>query len=202
MAYAFNGLTKTITLTAQTTMSVRDVYSRWADWVAVSDNAKYLPAFSTLGGDSIDPTAGTSVPIYAFLQNGWRVRPMEASHTLTVNDGILLVAGGGDPFLNPSGAFTVRVNYQQPVQAITVSTGGGGTAPTAADNAVAVWQAIVEGGMSAEAMMRVLVAAMAGKSSGAGSATETYKSIDGSKARITATFDAAGNRSGVVVDGS
>jgi hypothetical protein len=42
-----------------------------------------------------------------------------------VNDGILLVEGGGDPFVNTTGSYVVRINYQQPVQAITVATGGG-----------------------------------------------------------------------------
>jgi hypothetical protein len=126
MSYSFDGAAKVITITAQTTVSVRDVYSRWADWVVTSDNAKYLPAFRTLGGDDIDPVSGTSVPIYAFLTNGWKVRPQEASHTLVVNDGILLVDGGGDPFLSTMGTYVVRINFQQPVQAITVASGGGG----------------------------------------------------------------------------
>ena len=203
MAYTFNGVAKTITLTAQTVMSVRDVYARWVDWLTVSDNAKYLPAFSTVGGDVIDPAAGTAVPIYAFLENGWRIRPEESSHTLAVTGGILLVTGGGDPFLNPTGSFTVRVNYQQPVQAITVATGGGGSAaPSASQNAAAVWQSLIEGGVSAEQMLRVLMATVAGKSNGTGSATENYLSMDGSKPRVTATFDGAGNRSSVAVDGS
>ena len=125
MAYAFDGTTHTITISAQTTLSVRDLYSRWADWFATSDNCKYLPAFATLGGDDIDPGAGTTVPVYAFLINAWRIRPDESNHTLLVNDGILLVQGGGDPFLDTLSSYFVRVNYQQPVQAITVSTGGG-----------------------------------------------------------------------------
>lgn len=110
-----------------TTISVRDLVSRWADWVATSDNAKYLPAFASLGGDDIDPTAGTKVPVYAFLLNGWKVRPQSANHTLNVGDGILLVDGGGDPFVNPTGTYTVRINYQQPVQAISFDSGGGGS---------------------------------------------------------------------------
>jgi hypothetical protein len=36
----------------------------------------------------------------------------------------LLREGGGDPFEDTVGAYTVRINYQQPVQAITVETGG------------------------------------------------------------------------------
>jgi hypothetical protein len=146
MSYTFDGVNKVITLnTGVVTMSVRDVYSRWVDWfISTSGNQKYLPAFLTVGGDVIDATAGTSIPIYGFLVNGWRVRPQEADHTLTINDGILLVSGGGDPFLNTLGSHVVRVNYQQPVQAITVNTGGGdsggsGNSYTLEQIADAVW---------------------------------------------------------------
>ncbi len=126
MGYIFNGTNKIITLTTgTTTVSVRDIYSRFVDWYLTDDNSKYLPAFKTVGGDDIDPTQGTKIPIYSFLENGWRIRPQEANHTLVINDGILLVNGGGDPFLNTLGAYTVRVNYQQPVQAISFTVGGG-----------------------------------------------------------------------------
>jgi hypothetical protein len=126
MGYSFNGTTKVITLTAGTTnVSVRDMYSRWVDWLLTSDNSKYQLAFATVGGDDIDVSQGTKIPIYAFLSNGWRIKPQEANHTLNITDGILLVDGGGDPFINTTGSFVVRVNYQQPVQAISFSTGGG-----------------------------------------------------------------------------
>lgn len=129
MAYSISGATKVITLTAGTTVvSVRDLWSRWVDWFLTSDNSKYLPAFEQVGGNDIDVGSGTSIPIYAFLKNGWKIKPQEANHTLNVNDGILLVDGGGDPFNNTSGSYVVRINYQQPVQAITVATGGGGGA--------------------------------------------------------------------------
>jgi hypothetical protein len=141
MAYTFDGLTRTITLTSgTTTLEVPDLYSRWKDWVLISDNSKWPEAFSSVGGDPIDPGSGTSVPPYIFLQNDWKVRPQEANHTLNVIDGILLVEGGGDPFLNTLGSFVVRVNYQQPVQAITVATGGGGGL-TQSQVAEAVWNA-------------------------------------------------------------
>ena len=133
MAYMFDGVNRLIVISAQTLVSVRDVYSRWVDWQVLSDNSKYLPAFATVGGNPIDVSAGTSVPVYAYLQNNWRIRPQEADHTLIVNDGVLLVDGGGDPFVNTLGDFVVRVNYQQPVQAITVATGGGGGLTAAQD---------------------------------------------------------------------
>lgn len=132
MALSFNGTTKEVTITTDTTLNVLDLWSRWVDWFLTGDNSKYGLAMSQVGGDDIDTSAGTAIPIYIFLLNGWKIRPKEADHTLKVVDGILLVDGGGDPFINPSGTYTVRINYQQPVQAITVATGGGGGA-TAAD---------------------------------------------------------------------
>lgn len=127
MAITFDAANKLLILSSgTTTLDVKDAYSRWKDWVQLSDNSKYVNAFVTAGGETIDAGAGTFIPLYAFLANGWRVRPQEASHTLAVTNGILLVDGGGDPFVNTTGSYVVRVNYQQPVQAITVSTGGGG----------------------------------------------------------------------------
>lgn len=137
MGFSINGETKIITLTVGTvSVSVRDLWSRWVDWFLTSDNSKYLPAFEQVGGNSIDISAGTSIPIYSFLMNGWKLKPQEANHTLNISDGILLVNGGGDPFNNTTGAYTVRINYQQPVQAITVSTSGGSGGATAAE----VWE--------------------------------------------------------------
>lgn len=124
MSYIFNGVQKTISLTQGTTkISVRDLWSNWVRWFLTEDNSKFLPAFKTVGGDDINVSEGTKIPIYSFLENGWRIKPQESNHTLTVNDGILLVNGGGDPFIDTSGAYTVRINYQQPVQAISFSTG-------------------------------------------------------------------------------
>ncbi len=127
MAYTFDASNKRIILsTGTTSLDVRDMYSRWKDWMILSDNSKYQHAFEIVGGDTIDGSAGTYVPAYIFLVNGWRVRPQEANHTLNVSGGILLVSGGGDPFVNTTGSYVVRINYQQPVQAITVSIEGGG----------------------------------------------------------------------------
>jgi len=142
VAYTFDGPNKLIVLSSGTvSVSVRDMWSRWADWLAVSDNSKYLPAMRSVGGDDIDPTAGTSIPVYTYLQNGWKVRPQEAHHTLRVWDGVLLVDGGGDPFADTVGAYRVRVNYQQPVAAIAVDSAGGGGA-SAEDVAAAVLAAL------------------------------------------------------------
>jgi len=141
MALTFDGPNKRIVLsTGTTTLSVRDLWSRWVDWLLTSDNAKYPIAMRQVGGDDIDLNVGIKLPIYDFLLNGWRIRPQEASHTLTVTDGVLLVDGGGDPFVNTTGSYVVRINYQQPVQAIGFSTGGSGLSAGQAAQLLDLWQ--------------------------------------------------------------
>lgn len=137
----FDPALKLAILSASTTLDVVDLYSRWKDWVCTGNNSKYLPAMTTVGGEDIDPISGIKIPAYVFLINGWRVRPQESNHTLSVINGVLLVAGGGDPFVNTLGNYVVRVNYQQPVQAITVATAGG-SAPSAEQVASAVLAAL------------------------------------------------------------
>ena len=152
MAIQFDGANALITLDSDT-LNLNDLWSRWVDWTLTSDNSKYPLAFSQVGGNPINQASGTSIPLYYFMLNGWRIKPREANHTLSVTDGILLVDGGGDPFVNTNGSFVVRINYQQPVQAITVATGGSSGA-TPEQIATAVWNAIANnfnsGGSMAE----------------------------------------------------
>lgn len=78
----------------------------------------------------------------------------------------------------------------------------GGTGATAAEIAEAVWTRILEGGITAEQWVRIIAAPLSGTASGIGTSTERYKSRDGTKDRVVATFDDAGNRTTVTVDGS
>ena len=115
-------------------VTAQAVYVAWVDWVATSDNAKYLPAFSAVGGDALG--GGLFIPPYYFLRNGWRVRPMESNHNLTIT-GNLFVDGGGVPVVSTLGTYQVNVNYTVPVQAQGISTSGS-TGPTAGEIASAV----------------------------------------------------------------
>lgn len=192
----FDGQTKVITLTAgTTTVNVRDLWSRWVDWYLTNDNSKYLPTFINVGGDPIDEGTGTSIPIYAFLTNGWRIKPQEADHTLNVTGGIILVQGGGDPFNDTDGDYSVRINYQQPVQAITVSTGGG-TAPTTEE----IWSEVLEGPYTAAQMMKLIASVLSAKSSGGGTESITFRDLGDTKDRVSATVDSNGNRTDVTLD--
>lgn len=200
MGYEFDGTTKVITLTAGTTsFSVRDMTSRAYDWWLnedAHDNAKWRWFFRTLGGDEIDPDVGSFVPVFAWLKEGWRILPQDADHTLTVEDGILLVDGGGDPFLDVTGR-TVRIRYQQPIQVLTVATG----AVTPEDVAEAVLAAGIEGAYSVTQVLRILLAVIGGKSSGFPTAP-IFRDTGDTKARVTATLDAQGNRTAVTLDGT
>jgi len=61
---------------------------------------------------------------------------------------------------------------------------------------------MIEGGMSQDAVTRIMLAALSGTTTGIGTATEVYKSADGLADRITATFDAQSNRTTVIKDGA
>lgn len=102
-------------------VTATELYSRSADWLALSDNAKYGAVFRQVGGD--DLSGGLSIPPYFFLQGAWRVRPMESSHNLTIS-GNLFVEGGGIPVVSTLGTYQVNVNYTVPVQAQGISTSG------------------------------------------------------------------------------
>lgn len=128
MAITFDAATKRIILDSAL-VDVKDIYSRWKDWVRLSDNAKYLPAFRAIGGDSLG--GGLYVSLYTFLINGWRVRPMESNHTLII-EGNISVDGGGDPVVPTIGNYNVLVQYTVPERAQAIATSGGsGGASTA-----------------------------------------------------------------------
>lgn len=133
MAITLDPATKRIILDSAS-VTAKDIFRAWADWMLLSDNAKYLPAFSATGGDDLG--GGLLIPPYYFLQNGWRVRPMESGHNLTIT-GNLFVDGGGVPVVATLGTFQINVNYTVPVQAQGISTSGS-TGPTAAEIAAEV----------------------------------------------------------------
>ena len=105
-----------------TDLNVRDLYNDWKEWVKDSDNAKFLPAFSVVGGD---PTTGDNIITpYFFLINDWKVKPHEANHTLKV-DGILLTSDDSDPFIDTDGNYRIGIQSIVPIYTETVKVGSG-----------------------------------------------------------------------------
>jgi len=125
VAIAIDGATKRIVLDSAS-VTAAEIWSRWVDWHA--SNPEWLLAFRQVGGDDLG--GGLSIPPYYFLLNGWRVRPMESAHNLTIT-GNLFVDGGGVPVVSTLGTYQVNVNYTVPVQAQGISTtGGSGATPS------------------------------------------------------------------------
>lgn len=120
MAISFDTLNKRVILDSSSTTAT-EIYSRWVDWAVTGDNLKYGIVIRQVGSDDLG--GGISIPPYYFLQGPWRVRPMEASHTLVVS-GNLFVEGGGDPIVPTLGNFNVLVKTVVPVQAQAFSTSG------------------------------------------------------------------------------
>lgn len=137
----FDGPNKIITIVNGETEidAQRDLYSAWKRWVLINDNAKYLQAFRTVGGDPIG--AGQTVSAYFFLLNGWRVRSWEGDHFLTV-DGNLFVDEGGSPFIPTLGDHQIVISLVVSPQSITTSvttTAGVLTQQDKADITNGVW---------------------------------------------------------------
>jgi len=166
---SFNGPSKLIIVNnGETSLDAEtDIYSAWKRWVTQLNNAEFLQALRTVGGDPIG--GGQEVSPYFFLLNGWRLRPYEGDHQLTV-DGNLYVDGGGNPFTPTVGAYNVLVNLVTSSKSITttvsVSTGSGLSVdehnqlfalPLDAEVASAVWSQTLTGsptGDSASAIVQ------------------------------------------------
>lgn len=81
------------------------LYSHWKQWVKIVDNARWLPALSTVGGE---PIPGGNVGATFFLINGWRIKPWQGDYRLNVQ-GNLYTAEGDNPFIPVSGVSISQV---------------------------------------------------------------------------------------------
>ncbi len=125
MGYQFDGDNKLIILTVGTlSASAADVYSRWKDWVLVSDDSKYLNAFTVVGGDPIGP--GQTVAPYIFLNtiDGWKIRPQEANHELRIAGNLYSLDPNQMMFTSTLGSYTVTTIIERSSAAIQVAGSG------------------------------------------------------------------------------
>jgi len=92
-----------------------DLYSQWKEWVKLSDNAKFPPAFRTIGGDPLTP--GIDAGAYFFIQNqdGWRIRPAEEDATVFLNGNLAPEDSALDIVVPTLGNFRVLVVNLQPI---------------------------------------------------------------------------------------
>lgn len=134
MAIAFDGLTKTITLSpGATVVTVAEIYSRWKDWITQSDNFKFPPAFREAGGDSLGGGLYSSINVFIRNDTGWRVKPPE-QHIIVDLIGNIYPE---DPLtiwrVATVGTFRTAINTNNSANALVLASTGGGSGLTAAD---------------------------------------------------------------------
>lgn len=82
-----------------------DIYSSWKEWMQLYDNAKYLPAIRTIGGDPLG--GGVFAGDLYFLINNWRV---SVSQLVNVT-GALFSDDEGSPYvIGPGGGIISTVS--------------------------------------------------------------------------------------------
>jgi len=88
-------------------LDIVEVYSEWKDaLLADPTRVGYPPAFRQVGSDPISATQNLGSTF--FLTNGWRIRPAELSHKLTVVGNLFTDPAGSSVFVDTLGAFTVN----------------------------------------------------------------------------------------------
>lgn len=126
MAIIFDGPNKLITLNNVTLDTVANLYSRWKDWVKLTDNAKFLPAFSEVGGENLG--GGLQSGINIFLRNdlGWRIKPPEQNILITLAGNLYPNDPDIASFLPTTGAYDSLIRLNLSANLLQVDSGGGG----------------------------------------------------------------------------
>jgi hypothetical protein len=89
----------------------QEIYSEWKAWL-LADLARlgYPQAFRYVGSDPISPVQNLGSTF--FLMNGWRVRPAELSHKLTLVGNCFVEGGIGSVVVPTLGAHTINVEMR------------------------------------------------------------------------------------------
>lgn len=118
---------------------------------------------------------------------------------------------------NFDGGMSMIVGNSAGLQSVNTGGGGGATAseiwtygtrtltssfpsvPSAADNAAATIAALIEGGLTLQDVLRIVLAVTSGDATGLEGASMAFKSVDGTKDRVLATY-ATGTRNVTALD--
>lgn len=159
------------------------------DLRSLEDSDEGMPWPRTHRHNTEVAVAGVTFARTIEIINGYQVEFEDGQYTVRLvgsNNNIFDVEGG--------------VLVQNQVQVIPgnsaglIVTSSGGVTPAQ------VWQREIETGFTAEELMRLMAAALAGKVSGAAGTTVTIRDVTDSVSRIVATVDADGNRTAITHD--
>ena len=205
MSLTFNQSGKRINvISPQTAVDVQTLLNTIRAEEASERGITYDKLCNAVGKDALGGAVATAITLS--LLSTWQLEFYAGNYVATIDGGNLVAA------VTDAVAYTVggpQIEIMRSAAATVVSTGGSSmttdehnqlmSLPAAANNATAVWAKAIEGSLTAEQMQRILLAALAGKRAGIGSATETYYAPNGTTPRITLTpTDANGNGTPVV----
>lgn len=118
-----------------------DLYSDWKEWFQIGTNAKYYPAFRTVGGDPAG--GGKRLGDFYFLQNqsgvGWQIRPYEGDHTLILTGNIYPEDPNTEMFVPTVGDYTVLSIVERSLDVLALEVGSAVTEQDKDDIADRVW---------------------------------------------------------------
>jgi len=158
--------------------------------------------FSTHKADGTPITLAGSPVVSVYKANG--TTQSTAGITLTVDfDGVtglnnVLIDLSADAFYAVGNDYSVVITTGT---VDSVSVVGTVLAHFSIENRYNIHDEVIEGTLTFRKLMKILLAFAAGKSTGGGTATITFRDNADTKARITATADANGNRTAVTLDG-
>jgi len=103
----------------------KELYSAWKDWVQISDNSKFPPAFDTTGGDNVG--GGQRIAPYFFCRNdlGWKIKMPQADGEIVVFGNLFPRSSNLTLFEQTSG-FDAFLRLEVSTRAIVVEVGTSG----------------------------------------------------------------------------
>jgi hypothetical protein len=174
---------------AATEVSVLDLYAAIREARATEEGILYDAIAA--GSGLVDLGAGTRVGLTVALLGSWQLKFPEGSYTAKISEGNLVGGPGDDPIAYSAG---VQIVLIQSAASTVVDGAGGGGGATPSQVATAVFGAELHPGFSFARLVRIVAAAVAGKSSGGQSESQTLRSVDDTTDQVVGTVDNDGNR--------
>ena len=194
-----------ITIASPTTIiTVQEIYDWCREWEQTEEGMAFPLLILAGGKESLGGIK--SVGITATFQNvqiEFEARAGPSYAECRITDGNLVAiddVGSDISPLNPT-AYVYAI-IERDTSAALVETGTSGLTPTESNQLDTIYDEInvIEGSYSHAEAMRIILAAVAGKMSGASGTTIAIRDIGDTKDRIVATVDEYGNRISVTIN--
>jgi hypothetical protein len=94
-------------------IEIREIYSLWKDWLLADvSRMRYPQTFRVLGGDPISDTENLGSTFFLNTGDGWRIRPAEHDHRLTLVGNLFTDPAGDVPVTTTLGNYTVIIEFR------------------------------------------------------------------------------------------